>query len=51
MIDAALSNPESNPIESFNAKPHDKTTGKKHVTVKQEPQETQVKCDQCEKYS
>ena len=45
MMDSAL----NNPLECFVSKTHDKTVGKENVTVKQEYQETKVKCDQCEK--
>ena len=49
MIDCALKNPDKNPLECFIVKLQDKTIGKEHVTVKQEPKEDRVKCDQCDK--
>ena len=49
MIDSALTKPEKNHLESFKIKPQDKTTGEEHVSVKQEPKEDLVKCDQCDK--
>ena len=49
MIDSALTNPEKNPLECFTVKPQDKTIGKEQVTVRQEPKEDSVKCDQCDK--
>ena len=49
MLDSILSNPRKDPLKLFTNSPHDTTIGKEFVTVKEEQQEPNIKCNDCGK--